>query len=76
MDNVLRLLQPGDEVLASDDLYGGSYRLLTTIFAPYGITSRFIDITHPSSVEHELSQVPQPLLPPIHIFTCSPPHTS
>ena len=29
MDAVIRLLQPGDEVLACDDLYGGSYRLLT-----------------------------------------------
>ncbi|MCX8211653.1 MAG: cystathionine gamma-synthase, partial [Lewinella sp.] len=56
MDNVLRLLQPGDEVLASDDLYGGSYRLLTTIFAPYGIKSRFIDMRDPANVEHEISK--------------------
>lgn len=55
MDNVLRLLQPGDEVLASDDLYGGSYRLLTGVFAPFGIKSRFIDMRDPAKVEMEIS---------------------
>jgi cystathionine beta-lyase/cystathionine gamma-synthase len=55
MDTVLRLLQPGDEVLASDDLYGGSYRLLTTVFSPYGIKSRFIDMRDPANVEKEIS---------------------
>ena len=55
MDNVLRLLKPGDEVLASDDLYGGSYRLLTAVFGPLGIKSRFIDMRDPDSVRRELS---------------------
>jgi len=55
MDNVLRLLQPGDEVLASDDLYGGSYRLLTAVFGPFGIKSRFIDMRDPANVEKEIS---------------------
>jgi cystathionine beta-lyase/cystathionine gamma-synthase len=56
MDNVLRLLQPGDEVLASDDLYGGSYRLLTSVFGPYGIKSRFIDMRDPANVAREISE--------------------
>jgi cystathionine beta-lyase/cystathionine gamma-synthase len=55
MDNVIRLLQPGDEVLASDDLYGGSYRLLTAVFGPFGIKSRFIDMRDPANVEKEIS---------------------
>ena len=55
MDNVLKLLQPGDEVLASDDLYGGSYRLLTAVFGPFGIKSRFIDMRDPENVRRELS---------------------
>ncbi len=55
MDNVLRLRQPGDEVLASDDLYGGSYRLLTAVFGPFGIKSRFIDMRDPAKVEKEIS---------------------
>ena len=55
MDNVLRLLQPGDEVIASDDLYGGSYRLLTAVFGPLGIKSRFVDMRDPENVRRELS---------------------
>jgi cystathionine beta-lyase/cystathionine gamma-synthase len=55
MDNVLKLLQPGDEVLAPDDLYGGSYRLLTAVFGPFGIKSRFIDMRDPANVEKEVS---------------------
>ncbi|NJC26164.1 cystathionine gamma-synthase [Neolewinella antarctica] len=50
MDNVLKLLSPGDEVLASDDLYGGSYRLLTTVFGRFGIKSRFIDMRDAAAV--------------------------
>lgn len=56
MDNVLRLLKPGDEVLASDDLYGGSYRLLTSVFGPFGIKSRFINMRDSANVEREISK--------------------
>ena len=56
MDNVLKLLQPGDEVLASDDLYGGSYRLLTAVFGKFGIKSRFIDMRDAASVREEMSE--------------------
>ncbi len=55
MDNVVKLLQPGDEVLASDDLYGGSFRLLTAVFGPFGIKSRFIDMRDPANVAREIS---------------------
>lgn len=55
MDNVLKLLRPGDEVLASDDLYGGSYRLLTAVFGPLGIKSRFIDMRDPDQVAAEIT---------------------
>ncbi|WP_116105868.1 cystathionine gamma-synthase [Lewinella sp. IMCC34191] len=44
MDTILRTLRPGDEVLASDDLYGGSYRLLTAVMGNFGIKSRFVDM--------------------------------
>ena len=55
MDNVLKLLSPGDEVLASDDLYGGSYRLLTAVFGRFGIKSRFIDMRDAEAVRGQLS---------------------
>ena len=45
MDAVLKLLSPGDEVIATDDLYGGSYRIMTKVFQKYGITFNFTDLT-------------------------------
>lgn len=41
-DAVLKLLSPGDEVIATNDLYGGSYRIMTRVFANYGIKFLFI----------------------------------
>lgn len=45
-DAVLKMLNPGDEVIASNDLYGGTYRLFTTIFEKYGIKFHFVDLNH------------------------------
>jgi cystathionine beta-lyase len=45
------MLNPGDEVISTSDLYGGSYRIFNTIFAKYGIKFHFVDMQHPSSVE-------------------------
>ena len=44
MDAVLKLLNPGDEVIATDDLYGGSYRIVTKVFAKYGIRFHFTNL--------------------------------
>ncbi|MCB9308882.1 MAG: cystathionine gamma-synthase [Lewinellaceae bacterium] len=44
MDAVLKLLNPGDEVIATDDLYGGSYRIMTKVFAKYGIRFHFTNL--------------------------------
>lgn len=54
MDTVIRLLQPGDEVLACDDLYGGSYRLLTKVHGTFGIKSRFVDMNNLTAFETEI----------------------
>ena len=43
-DAIIKLLIPGDEVIATDDLYGGSYRMFTKVFAKYGIVFHFIDM--------------------------------
>lgn len=43
IDAVLKLLNPGDEVIAVDDLYGGSYRMFTKIYEKYGIQFHFVD---------------------------------
>lgn len=44
-DAVIKLLKPGDEVITSNDLYGGSYRMFTKIFEKYGIKFHFTDMT-------------------------------
>ncbi len=44
IDALMKLLRPGDEVITGDDLYGGSYRMFTKVFAPFGIKFHFIDM--------------------------------
>lgn len=43
-DAVIKLLQPGDEVIAANDLYGGTYRLFNKVFAKFGIKFHYIDM--------------------------------
>ena len=50
-DAVMKLLSPGDEVITGNDLYGGSYRIFTKIFANYGIRFHFIDMTRADNVK-------------------------
>jgi len=50
MDAILKLLKPGDEIISSNDLYGGSYRLIKTVFEPYGIKSHFISLDDPENI--------------------------
>lgn len=50
-DAVLKLLGPGDEVIAGENLYGGSYRLFTGIYEKLGIKFHFVDIENASNVE-------------------------
>ncbi|WHH57644.1 PLP-dependent aspartate aminotransferase family protein [Petroclostridium sp. X23] len=47
---VLMLLSPGDHLIVSDDLYGGTYRLLEKVFGRYGVTARYIDTSDLSKV--------------------------
>lgn len=49
-DAVLRLLQPGDEVIAANDMYGGTYRLFTKIFERAGIKFHFINMQEASNI--------------------------
>jgi cystathionine gamma-lyase len=51
MDAIVKLLKQGDEVVASSDLYGGSFRLLRSIYEKFGIKSHFVDMSDLSNVE-------------------------
>jgi cystathionine beta-lyase/cystathionine gamma-synthase len=44
IDCVIKMLNPGDEVISTDDLYGGTYRIFKTIFEKYGIVFHFVDM--------------------------------
>jgi cystathionine beta-lyase/cystathionine gamma-synthase len=49
-DAVIKLLEPGDEVIACNDLYGGTYRLFTKVFAKFGITFHYINMQDANNV--------------------------
>lgn len=51
IDAVLKTLRPGDEVISTNDLYGGTYRLFDKIFAPFGIKFHFVSMTVPDQIE-------------------------
>ncbi len=54
-DAVLKLFRPGDEILAGNDMYGGTYRLFTKVFEPFGIRFQFIDMTDSDNVEKHIT---------------------
>ena len=51
IDCVIKMLNPGDEVISTNDLYGGSYRIFKTIFEKYGIKFHFVNMQDPSNVK-------------------------
>jgi len=51
IDAILKTLKPGAHVVASNDLYGGTYRLFTKVFEPYGIDFSFVDMTDISNIK-------------------------
>jgi cystathionine beta-lyase/cystathionine gamma-synthase len=54
-DAIMKLLRPGDEVLAADDMYGGTYRLFTKVFEPFGIRFRFVNMANPDTLEQYIT---------------------
>jgi cystathionine beta-lyase len=56
MDAVLKLLKPGDEVVSTDDLYGGSYRLFTKIFEDFGIRFHFVNMSNVDNIEAAINK--------------------
>lgn len=54
-DAVLKLLSPGDEVIAGENLYGGTYRLFTGIYEKFGIKFHFVDLDKASNIEEYIN---------------------
>ena len=55
IDAVVKLLSPGDEVISTNDLYGGSYRIFTKIFEGFGIGFHFVDMQDPANVAAKIN---------------------
>jgi cystathionine beta-lyase/cystathionine gamma-synthase len=55
IDAVMKLLKPGDEVISTNDLYGGSYRLFTKIFEGFGIKFHFIGMQNATAIENYIN---------------------
>lgn len=55
IDAIIKLLKPGDEVISTNDLYGGSYRLFTKVFQDFGIKFHFIGMQELSAIEEKVN---------------------
>ncbi|MGE4346878.1 MAG: cystathionine gamma-synthase [Flavobacteriaceae bacterium] len=55
IDAVIKLLNPGDQVISTNDLYGGSYRLFTKIFEKYGIKFHFVGMQDIKAIEEKIN---------------------
>lgn len=56
IDAVMKLLKPGDEVISTSDLYGGTYRLFTKIFEDFGIKFHFVGMENASKMESYINK--------------------
>ncbi|WP_019989203.1 cystathionine gamma-synthase [Rudanella lutea] len=54
-DAILKLFKPGDEIIASSDLYGGTYRIMVRVFSEFGLTFRFVSLDDPANLEAALT---------------------
>jgi cystathionine beta-lyase/cystathionine gamma-synthase len=55
-DAVIKLLEPGDEVIAASDMYGGTYRLFTKVFEKFGIKFIYTDTTNTDNIKKAISK--------------------
>ncbi|MBY5952429.1 cystathionine gamma-synthase [Algoriphagus marincola] len=55
IDAVIKLFRPGDEIISTNDLYGGTYRLFTKVFEPFGIKFHFVPMADPAAIESKIT---------------------
>jgi cystathionine beta-lyase len=56
IDAIIKMLKPGDEVISTNDLYGGSYRLFTRVFEPLGIKFHFVGMESVTQIEEKVNE--------------------
>ncbi|WKK66085.1 cystathionine gamma-synthase [Lutimonas zeaxanthinifaciens] len=80
IDAIIKLLKPGDEVISTNDLYGGTFRLFTQVFRAYGIKFHFVGMDQEGEIEKKINpntkliwlETPtNPMLNIIDIKSCS-----
>src|ERR1700754_2324555 len=54
-DAVIKLLEPGNEVIAGNDMYGGTYRLFSKVFEKFGIKFIYLDTTDPLNIKKAIT---------------------
>lgn len=55
IDAVMKLFQPGDEIIATNDLYGGSYRLFTKVYEKFGLIFHFVDMQKTENISAKIN---------------------
>lgn len=55
-DAVLKLFKSGDEIIATNDIYGGTYRIMKKIYEPFGLVFHFVDMNKISEIENVISE--------------------
>lgn len=74
IDAAMKLLKPGDEVITTNDIYGGSFRLFTKVYEGYGIIFHFVDMNDIKNIETQITNdtkmiwMESPTNPMINIF--------
>lgn len=59
-DAILKLFRPGDEIIASNDLYGGTYRIMVRVFGEFGLKFNFVDLSDPTNLEAAITPTGSP----------------
>lgn len=54
-DAVLKLFKPGDEIIATNDLYGGTYRIMVRVFQDFGLKFQFVDMSEISNIKNTIT---------------------
>ncbi len=54
-DAIIKLMRPGDEIIATDDIYGGSYRMFTKIFEHFGIVFHFVNMENANDITKHIN---------------------
>jgi cystathionine beta-lyase/cystathionine gamma-synthase len=58
-DAVMKLLQPGDEIIAANDMYGGTYRLFTKIYEKFGLRFHYVNMQDPENIRAHINEKTQ-----------------